>query len=354
MAAGSKRKRQQTSDAHRTRGPKYYGAELAELMGETAFPPRRRAGLDEADMRIIDMLVRDGRTNNRSLVDVTGLTEETVAARIRSLIERHIIGITAIFDWSAAGYEWDLYLAVECGANRVGSTASALSELEEVVGVYSVLGPVDLVAHVLCRDRAAVLEFVATKAARVDGIRNMDVMMALDTVKFFQQFTWVPLEPHPVRLIDPVVPLAQLDFDIIDHLVENGRKSNREISRALGVADGTVRSHLKKMEDAGLLHVRAQVHPARSGMIGARAFVGVSLLGVDVRERAAELADIPEIVIISITTNRFDLFCYVLAKNTSRLLEIVSDIIRPMEGVKRTETWQLTAGYKHVSHWARW
>src|SRR5438105_5019473 len=44
-------------------GPKRYGAEPVEFSREEAFRPRGGAKLDDADMRIIDMLVRDGRTN---------------------------------------------------------------------------------------------------------------------------------------------------------------------------------------------------------------------------------------------------------------------------------------------------
>ena len=99
-------------------GPSRYGAELMEFSSGTAFRPGQESQLDEADLRIIDMVVRDGRMNARSMVEAVKLTEETVAARIRNLIERDIIGITSIFDWNAAGYHWDVWLAIECEAGQ--------------------------------------------------------------------------------------------------------------------------------------------------------------------------------------------------------------------------------------------
>ena len=140
-------------------GPQRYGAELVEFASEVAFRPGREGHLDDADLRIIDTLVRDGRTNARSMVGVAGLTEETVAARIRSLLERNIIGITAIFDWQAAGYHWDVWLAVECKGGPIDPIVKALAKLDEVVSIYTVFGPVDLVVHVLCTDREALLAF---------------------------------------------------------------------------------------------------------------------------------------------------------------------------------------------------
>ena len=89
------------------------------------------------------------------MVDITGLTEETVAARIRSMLERGIIGITAIFDWNVAGYHWGT-----CGSRWSAKPATsapvvaALAKLDEVATIFTVFGPVDLVVHVLCTDRA--------------------------------------------------------------------------------------------------------------------------------------------------------------------------------------------------------
>lgn len=335
-------------------GPKRYGAELVEFSSEVAFRPSREAQLDDADLRIIDTLVHDGRTNARAMVGVAGLTEETVAARIRSLIDRNIIGITAIFDWHAAGYHWDVWLAVECEAGPIAPVVKALGELEEVVSVYTVFGPVDLVVQVLCTDRDALLEFLSGTLTHVEGIRKADVMLSLDTVKYFHQFAWVPVAPQRLKFPNPVVELGELDLSIIDAVVRNGRTSNREIGRELGIADGTVRAHLRRLEDAGLLRICAQVHPARSGMIHARAFVGISVQGAATADVAIELARIAEIVTISITAGRYEIFCYVLARSRSRLIEIVSEEIRTLKGVVSSETWEVIDAGKHISHWARW
>jgi Lrp/AsnC family transcriptional regulator for asnA, asnC and gidA len=179
-------------------------------------------------------------------------------------------------------------------------------------------------------------------------------MLTLDTVKYFHQFAWVPVEPRRLHFPDPVVDLSDLDLAIIDAVVRNGRTSNREIGRDLGVADGTIRAHLNRLENAGLLRICAQVHPARSGMIHARAFVGISIQGADTADVATELAHIAEIVTISITAGRYELFCYVLARSRTRLIEIVAEQIRPMKGVRSSETWEVIDSGKHISHWARW
>jgi DNA-binding Lrp family transcriptional regulator len=335
-------------------GPKRYQAEPIHFASGIAFRPARSAQLDEADLRIIDTLVADGRANSRSMRSVTGLTEETIAARIRNLIDRRVIGVSAIFDWSAAGYLWDMYLTVECGDGPIRPVIDELAQLEEVISIYTVFGPVDLVAHVLCKDRESMLSLISSRLTQIGGIRNLDVFLTLDTVKFSHQFAWVPVAPTPLTFPAPVVDLNELDHSIISAIVKNGRVSNREIGRELGVADGTVRAHLHRLESSGLLRVCAQVHPLTSGMVKARAFVGISVHGADTAALATELAGIAEIVSISLTSGRYELFCYVMARSRSRLIQLVADEIRPLDGVRSTETWEVIDGAKHASHWARW
>jgi DNA-binding Lrp family transcriptional regulator len=308
--------------------------------------------LDGADLRIIDALVADGRTHARSMTEVSGLSEETVAARIRSLIDRDIIGIAAILDWRAAGYQWDLFLSIANGpAERA---IEALASFDEVVAIYRVLGPVDHVVHVLCRDRTTMLDFITSTVPGIGGIGTVEVMLALETVKFFHQFARVPVGAFARPLPAPANQLTSLDHGIIDALTRDGRSSHREIGRQLGVADGTIRSRHRRLVSSGLLRVRAQIHPTNSRIVGAFAFVGITTYGAGHGDVATRLAQIGEIMTIALTASRFDVFCYVVAPNRAHLIELISTRIRPIDGVRTVETWEVVAVPKQVGGWARW
>ena len=335
-------------------GPSRYGAEPLVFSHDVGLRPAHTAHLDAADLQIIDSLVADGRTNARSMTAATGLSEETVADRMRALIERDIIGVSAILDWRAAGYHWDLFLSIRAGSPGAQLVIEELSCHADVISVYEVLGPVDIVAHVLCRDRQAVLEFVSSTVPRIDGIGEADVMLALETAKYFHQFARVPITAPPPPIPDPVVELSVIDHGIIRALMRNGRAAHRELARELGVADGTVRTRLRRLVSSGLVRISAQVHPSNSGMIGAQAFVGISVRYADRAEVASELGRIAEVLTISLTTGRFDLFCFVVARNRAQLIERVATSIRLIAGVGSVETWELSAVRKHVGRWARW
>ena len=335
------------------RGPARYGAARLVFADEEALRPGQRSLLDTADLRIIDALVADGRANARAMAVTTGLSEETVADRMRGLIERNIIGISAILDWRAAGFQWDLFLAIKV-ASGASVVVDELAVHDEVVTIYEVFGPVDVVAHVLCRDQASMLDFLSTTVPRVDGISSVEVLLALDTVKYFHQFARVPVIGPPPPLPEPVIDLTPVDFGIIEALMLNGRAAHREVARTLGVADGTIRTRLRRLISAGLLRIGAQVHPSNSGMIGAQAIVGICVQGADRALVAHRLACLSEVITISVTTGRFDLLCYVVARTRGELIDHVATEIRLINGVSAVETWEITNVRKHVGRWARW
>ena len=256
-----------------------------------------------------------------------GLTEETVAARIRQMIDRGIIAITAIFDWQAAGYSVDLWLRIEC-EHDVEPVAKAVAALDEVVYVSVVLGTVDIVAHVLLRDTEAALEFIAGTLTNIPGIARLDTSIGLETVKFFHQFARGPAPAREITLPAPVAPLGDLDWSIIDALVRNGRAVEPRDRPVTGVSDGTIRTRLRRMEDAGLIRVCAQVHPSHSGMIGARTLLALSVHDRDTRDVARALAAMPEVLTVSLVSGRLPIIAYVVASSRDRLVEIITDQIR--------------------------
>lgn len=352
-ASDTPRSLRRSQGAGQASGPARYGARRLSFEADRGFTPAAESGLDAADLRIIDVLWENGRANNRSMTDRVGLTEETVAARIRQMIERDVLAVTVIFDWKAAGYNVELWLRIRCAGNA-DAVATRLAETDEVVHLWVVLGSVDLIAHVLLRDHEAALDFVSGRLPNIRGITYVDVLVGLDSVKDFQQFAALPITPGSVALPDPLIALDELDSLIIKSLMANGRASNREIGRTVGVSDGTVRIRIRRLEDAGLIRVSAQVSTRNSGMFAARSLVALSVAGSDARDVAQELAKLKEVALVSLVSGEHAIMAVVGSSSHDRLIETISKSIRSIPGVGRMETYHILEGRKSTSHWARW
>ena len=60
--------------------------------------------LDDVDHQLVELLGTSGRTTNRVLASKVGLTEATVAARLRRLADGDVLTVRPQFDWVAAGF----------------------------------------------------------------------------------------------------------------------------------------------------------------------------------------------------------------------------------------------------------
>lgn len=316
---------------------------------------RARAELDTADHRIIELLSHDGRLSNRALAADIGLTEATVAARIRTLADRQILGITAVLDWQAAGYDWDVWLdvEVEVGRRSLAEVGDALTAVPGVHSVHAVFGPVDLAVHALLKDRAEAVEFITERISAVSGVRRARPNVVLETMKYTVQYARVPVSPVDLRLPAPRIELDDLDLQVIKALVRDGRQSNRAVGRELDVSEGTVRVRLRRLEGAGLLRIVGQSDPYLAGLVNAWALIWVDVEAGTVRSVSKHIASMPEVTIVSITAGRHDVLVAVATVSRSRLVELVVEDIRSIAGVRATETWEVAHTMRHNYQWAR-
>jgi DNA-binding Lrp family transcriptional regulator len=316
-------------------------------------PVKSPIHLDDADRRIIDALVTDGRMSNRSLASLAGLTEATVAARIRNLQGRRILGISAIFDWAAAGYAWDLRLAIEVEGRPVVEVADHLATLNGVHWVMLVFGRADIVVHAQLPNRAASIEFLTAEVAHVAGVRSVITDVNLETLKYEINFARVPIAPTALEFPDPVVSLDAMDHAIIASLIADGRQSNREIARHAATSEGTVRLRLRRLTEAGMLRICGQSDPYLTGRVGAWAYIGIDVSGGNVRDVAAALLAMPEILVLNLASGRHDISAFAVASDRSELVDVILGRIQAHPSVRSTETAEVIRTVKLDYHWAR-
>jgi DNA-binding Lrp family transcriptional regulator len=339
------------------------GAPLARTLLDVAIDDepttgrrRRRAALDAADVRLIDLLAIDGRMSNRALAAAVGMTEATVASRLRSMFDQRILDVSAILDWRAAGYRWDMRVLITVEGRPIHDVGRSVADLPEVFSVIVLLGTHDLVAHVLLPNEAEATRFLHEDLAAIPGVAHVETVVTLETLKYSTRFankSAVPPQPSVVDFPDPVVDLDPLDHSVIGELLDDGRRSNREIARRLDVSEGTVRARLRRMEDAGLLRIRGQVDADRAGLVTAWAAVMIDLAGPLAHLAPAAIAALPEVVSLTVTAGRHDVYAFVIAPSRERLVRLVIHEIRKLPGVRAATTTQVIGTIDIRHQWVR-
>lgn len=314
---------------------------------------RARAELDAADARILELLAGNGRMSNRAVAGAVGLTEATVAARIRNLTERNVLGIRAVLDWQRAGYEWDAWLEVAVDGRSVRLVAQELASLPGVHWVQIVFGQVDLLVHVLVANTEAAIDVLYGTVKAVPGVRRVRPNVTLQTLKYTVRHARLPVRPSPMHCPAPVIDLDELDHAIIDALVRDGRQSNREAARNLGISEGAVRVRLRRLQDSGLFNIVGQCDPYLAGEVAAWAVIGIVVEGDGACRMAERLAAMPESTIVALTAGRHDLMVMLATTTRKRLIEVVVEDIRSLPGVGATETWEVVQTVSFNQQWAR-
>src|SRR5262249_19670312 len=96
------------------------------------------------------------------------------------------------------------------------------------------------------------------------------------------------------------------DRDIIRLLQRNGRTSNTEIGRALGLTETTIRKRIARLLDEGLLTIVAVPSPRAVGTTMS-AIIGVSVDLGQLDGASQTIAAFPEVRYLGISTGRYDL-----------------------------------------------
>jgi len=121
-------------------------------------------------------------------------------------------------------------------------------------------------------------------------------------------------------------------------LLQNGRRSFKEIGLALGLSEATIRSKVGKMIQEGLVEIKALVSTKDMEVGHQTYYIGVRLKSPAMKKIAESLVEIPGVISVAMVTGRYDLMLtvmltpeYGLIEFFNTLLEQYSDSIRSNE-----------------------
>ena len=122
------------------------------------------AGLDEIDVRLLELLAADGRMTNAALAEEVGVAPSTCLARVRALRERGAVrGIHADVDLAQLGRPMQALVSVRLGAHtreQVDSFRAVAPTMPGVLALFHVTGSTDYLMHVAAADSDALRNFV--------------------------------------------------------------------------------------------------------------------------------------------------------------------------------------------------
>ena len=144
--------------------------------------------IDDLDRRIIDLLRDDGRAPNKQLAAELGVSETTIAIRIRSLRERKVMLVTLQRDFYSQGFDLQCLGDVYVSGREVEAVARDLANLPNVTIVTMNFGSPEIFIAFNARDRSDVVRIIEGQLAQVKGVDRIETSIALDIRKYESWF----------------------------------------------------------------------------------------------------------------------------------------------------------------------
>jgi Lrp/AsnC family leucine-responsive transcriptional regulator len=148
-------------------------------------PPLR--DFDPADLRILDVLQREGRISNADLADRVGLSASPCLRRMRALEEGGVIlGYRADLDPRQLGLTILAFVEVRISRHGAGTAAifrEAMMREKMVVGCYMVTGGYDFLLKVVARDLDSYKAFTLETLLSMHDVLDVRTSIVLDLIK---------------------------------------------------------------------------------------------------------------------------------------------------------------------------
>lgn len=135
-----------------------------------------------------------------------------------------------------------------------------------------------------------------------------------------------------------MVELDDLDYQILEQLIKDGRKSFTEIADELKVSVGTIRNRYNVFIDEDILKIIGRVNPEKIGFhVYAQILIKVRPVE-KVGAVAEQIAALSEVSFLAMTTGSFDLEVNVMCRDNEHLVNLMTNHVTKMDGIYESAT----------------
>ncbi len=133
------------------------------------------------------------------------------------------------------------------------------------------------------------------------------------------------------------IKLDGIDAKIVNLLHTDGRMTNTEVARRLGVAEATVRKRVARLVETGVMQFQAWVDPLKVGY-DIYAIIQIQVSPAQIEAAAETLREFPEIAFLGVLTGDFDIFAAAVFRSNADLYDFLTKRLSQVPGVNRTAT----------------
>jgi DNA-binding Lrp family transcriptional regulator/CheY-like chemotaxis protein len=144
--------------------------------------------------------------------------------------------------------------------------------------------------------------------------------------------------------------IDDIDQQIIRSLQENGRKSNVDIARQVGMTEATIRKRLDRLFSERIVRPSVSLDLAQIGL-GTGAMIALQVDLTYIGRIAEQLAHLPQVRSVRYTTGEYDLFIEAVFASNQDLLYFLTNALAAIKGIRKTSTFHVLKRIKDECQW---
>lgn len=138
--------------------------------------------LDELDLQILDLLIKDSRTPYLEIARICHVSGGTIHVRMKKMEEMGIIkGTRIVLDLPKLGYDVCCFVGIYIDrTSSFKNVFEELSRIKEVVELHLTTGDYSVFAKVICKNTTDLQDILLNKINIIDGIQRTETIISLE------------------------------------------------------------------------------------------------------------------------------------------------------------------------------
>lgn len=234
---------------------------------------------DDLDRRILAALQLNGRASWNTVGRALEVSETTVARRAQRMVDAGLLRVVGVVDVLRCGFGVPVLTRIGTDPAAVDDVAAVVSARTDARFVTIVTGGCDVVSEHVVPSRRATHQLLARELPAIPGVREVASGTVLRS--FAAAHDWNPglLDAAAERLLRPKLPppfesgasfaepaqLDQMDLSLIAELIDDGRRTYKQLAATLGVNETTIARRVDSLVDRGCVRFRTLAEPTLLG-----------------------------------------------------------------------------------------
>jgi Lrp/AsnC family transcriptional regulator for asnA, asnC and gidA len=139
--------------------------------------------LDKLDQKIILDLQQNGRLSYMELAKTLGVTEGTIRNRLKKLMDKGVIRVTAVPEFEKLGYDFMGIVGMQVRLADLHEVAEQLVKNPNVCYLVNVTGRYELIATVVTKSSKEFAYFMENVVSAIPSIQKTETFVTLNIYK---------------------------------------------------------------------------------------------------------------------------------------------------------------------------